>query len=65
MVKKSAEQGNAQAQYSLALTYFNYNGLALSIDKKKAAVWMNKAYLNGWEEAKEMWNKLELWKYEK
>ena len=42
-----------------------YNGEGTSIDKKQAAVWMDKAYLNGWEEAKEMWNKLELWKYEK
>ena len=60
--KKSAEQGNALAQYNLALMY--YYGQGTLTDKKQAAYWMRKAYDNGFQEAKDMWDKLELWKYE-
>lgn len=60
--KKSAEQGEPIAQFSLSLMYIL--GEAIPKDMKQAAYWMRKAYDNGYTEAKDIWEKFELWKYE-
>ncbi|NOG99943.1 MAG: hypothetical protein HND52_18440 [Ignavibacteriae bacterium] len=39
-------------------------GEGTSIDMKQTAFWMRKASENGFEQAKENWEELELWKYE-
>jgi TPR repeat protein len=59
--KKSAEQGNAEAQYNLGNMYFNGDGTLK--DKKQTAFWIRKSYENGLEEAKEFWDDEELYKY--
>jgi len=59
--KKSAEQGFAKAQYSLGVLYFS--GTSVQKNLKQSAYWMRKAYNNGLKPAKEMWDKLKLWKY--
>jgi len=60
-IKKSAEQGFAEAQYFLGLIY--YTGEGTLTDKKKAAFWIRKSYENGFEKAKEYWDDNELYKY--
>jgi len=60
--QKSAEQGDAKAQWALGFMYSNGEGVLT--DKKKAAYWVRKSYENGYEEAKEVWDDLELYKYE-
>jgi len=60
-IKKSAEQGDAKAQFNLGTMY--YNGEGTLIDKKQAAYWIKKSYENGFEKAKKVWNENELWKY--
>jgi TPR repeat protein len=59
--KKSAEQGNAEAQYNLGTLYFNGEGTLK--DKKQTAFWIRKSYENGLEKAKEFWDDEELYKY--
>ena len=59
--KKSAEQGHAEAQYTLGV--MSYNGDGILTDKKQAAFWIRKSYKNGLEEAKEFWDDKELYKY--
>jgi TPR repeat protein len=59
--QKSAEQGHAKAQYALGGMY--YNGEGTLTDKKRAAYWIKLSYENGFEEAKKVWDELELWKY--
>ncbi len=60
-LKKKANQGDSEAQYTLGLNYFN--GTEVLTDKKKAAFWVRNAYENGYSKAKGTWDKLELWKY--
>jgi TPR repeat protein len=60
-VKKSAEQGEAKAQYNLGWMYSNGEGTLT--DKKRAAYWIRLSYENGFEDAKITWDKYELYKY--
>ncbi len=60
--KKSAEQGDASAQFNIGIMY--YYGDGITLDEKKSAYWMKKAYENGSEKAKKFWEDEELWKYE-
>jgi TPR repeat protein len=48
-LKKEADQGNANAQYQLAIAYNNGDGVA--IDKKQAVAWCRKAAEQGLAEA--------------
>jgi len=59
--KKSAENNNSIAQFLVAINYFY--GIGTLIDKKKSASWMRKSYENGYQDAKNKWEELELWKY--
>lgn len=59
--KNSAELGYAEAQYLLGIMY--YTGQGTSVDKKQAAFWIKKCYENGVAEAKDVWEKYELYKY--
>jgi uncharacterized protein len=61
-MSKAAEQGDASAQNGLDLLYTN--GEDYSQPLKKAAYWIKLAIENGNEEALNIWNKAELWKYE-
>lgn len=47
---KSANQNHAPAQFSLAICY--YNGEGIEQDRKAALEWMEKAALNNYEDAK-------------
>jgi len=58
---KSANNHNAIGQHNLAMCYFY--GRGIKINKHMAAYWMRKSYDNGYEGAKESWEKMELWKY--
>lgn len=60
-MKKSAEQGDAEAQYNLGNMY--QYGEGTLTDKKQAAYWIKKAYENGYEDAKLIWDDYELYKY--
>tara|TARA_B110000046_G_scaffold56964_1_gene63492 strand:+ start:1211 stop:1510 length:300 start_codon:yes stop_codon:yes gene_type:complete len=60
-IKKSAEEGYAIAQYNLGVMYFN--GVGTLTDKKQSADWTRKSCENGYEPAKEFWDKYELYKY--
>lgn len=62
LFKKSAEEGNTQAYLNLGICY--NAGIGTLIDKTKAAYWVKKAYENGDNEAINIWNKYNLWKYE-
>lgn len=59
---KSAEGGYASAQYELGLMY--YYGKGTTKNTAQAAYWIKKAYESGHAGAKDVWNGLELWKYE-
>ena len=60
--EKAANQGDAFAQFNLGVSYFHGEGTI--VDKKKAAYWIEQAYNNNdVEEAKEFWEKNQLWKY--
>ena len=66
--EKSAKQENAYSQYQLGRLY--YTGLGGIKDYKKSAYWTKKAYnnknkdlLNTQTNAKQFWEKAELWKY--
>jgi uncharacterized protein len=59
---KSAEQEYADAQINLSLYY--QMGVGTQKNLKKAAYWCKKAYENGSEKAKKLWEEYELWKYE-
>ena len=62
-LKLGANSGiNKQAQYLLGIMYFY--GEANPVDKKSAAYWMKKAFENGSSDAKEFWDKNEMWKIE-
>jgi TPR repeat protein len=54
--KKSAEQGNAGAQCSLAACYLR--GIGAEIDEEKAVKWYTKAAKQGNEDAKEALEKI-------
>jgi len=60
--RKSANQGSASHQYILAHMYWTADGTNQS--KKDAAYWANLARQKGHNKAEEMWNILELWKYQ-
>lgn len=60
-MKQSAEKGYASAQYELGLMY--YYGKGTVKNTKLAALWMEKSFDAGHEEAKKVWNGLELWKF--
>lgn len=59
--EKSAESNYAPAQYELGLMY--YYGKGVKKNNKTAARWIENAYNAGNQEAKKVWNGLELWKY--
>ncbi len=61
-LKRSAQEGNKVAQCKLGLKYYRGNGIPK--DKKQAVFWIKKSYEKGYEEAKKVWNELELWQYE-
>ena len=60
-----ADKGDASAQYDLAWMYANGDGV--DKDMGRANYWMKRAYENKdtymREDAKEFWEKHELWKY--
>ena len=56
-IKKAAEQGDVQAQFNLAICY--YNGQGVSKDLKQAIYWYQKAAGQGFVEAKERLKLLE------
>ncbi len=60
-MKQSAENGYAPAQYELGLMY--YYGKGTVKNTKSAALWIEKSFEAGNEEAKKVWNGLQLWKY--
>lgn len=59
--EKSAQNDYAAAQYELGLMYFYGKGVAKN--NGTAAKWIENAYNAGNEDAKKVWNGLELWKY--
>lgn len=59
--EKSAQNEYAPAQYELGLMY--YYGKGVTKNNKTAANWIENAYNAGNEDAKKVWNGLELWKY--
>lgn len=59
--EKSAQSEYAPAQYELGLMY--YYGKGVAKNNKNAAKWIESAYNAGNEDAKKVWNGLELWKY--
>ncbi|MFV0538305.1 MAG: tetratricopeptide repeat protein [Dysgonomonas sp.] len=59
--EKSAQNKYAPAQYELGLMY--YYGKGVTKNNKTAANWIENAYNAGNEDAKKVWNGLELWKY--
>lgn len=59
--QKAAEANDSMAQYALGMCYFK--GIGVNTNKSKAAYWIEKAYKNGNEDAKNFWEKTELWKY--
>ena len=59
--KKAAEQGDPDAQYNLGLMYYYGNGV--TTDKKQAKYWIKLASENDVEDAKKVWEELELHKY--
>ena len=61
-IKKSAEQGYAEAQLILGGMY--YAGVGTEKDLKQAAFWIKKSYENGNEEAKSVWERYELYNYQ-
>ncbi len=60
-MKQGAENGYAAAQYELGLIY--YYGKGAPKNTKSAALWMEKSFNAGHEEAKKVWDGLQLWKY--
>ncbi len=52
---------NDISQLKLGIQY--YFGKGTLIDKKQSAYWVRKSYENGNEDAKNIWEELELWKY--
>ncbi len=60
-MKQSAENNYAPAQYELGLMY--YYGKGVAKNSKIAADWLEKSYNAGNEDAKKVWNGLQLWKY--
>lgn len=61
-LRRSAEEGNQKAQCKLGLRYYRGNGIEK--DRKQGAYWIKKSYEKGYEEAKKIWDELELWQYE-
>jgi len=59
--RKAADQGEARAQFLLGIMY--YYGEEVAQDYKQAAYWVEKAYNNGYEEAADFWNQMELEQY--
>lgn len=59
--ERSAQNDYAAAQYELGLMYFYGKGVAKN--NGIAAKWIENAYNAGNEDAKKVWNGLELWKY--
>ena len=62
LIKDAANGGNPKAQLSLGLYYASDDSGKMR-DLKKAKIWVQKSYQNGFEPAKEVWNEYELWKY--
>lgn len=60
-MKQSAENDYAQAQYELGLMYYYAKGVAKN--NKLAAIWIEKSFGAGNEDAKKVWNGLQLWKF--
>ncbi len=60
-MKQSAENNYAPAQYELGLMY--YYGKGVAKNSRMAADWLEKSYNAGNEDAKKVWNGLQLWKY--
>ncbi|MCF6242348.1 MAG: hypothetical protein L3J74_13495, partial [Bacteroidales bacterium] len=61
LFKKSAAQGNTDAQYNIGWMYYKGEGVAQN--KHQAAVWIKKAMDNGNAKAKSVWKQFELSKY--
>ena len=59
--EKAAEFGDFDAMFTLGNMYVD--GEIVSKDYKQAKYWIKKAYDAGNEDAKKVWNTLELWKY--
>ncbi len=59
--EKAAKQGHAKAQFYLGVHYTG--GYGISKNYKKAAYWCKKAKDNDYDEAANLWNLAELWKY--
>ena len=55
------EQGHAKAQYNLGVIYANGEGTLT--DKIQSAYWIKKSFENGYSDAKDFWDKFELWQY--
>ncbi|WP_101907611.1 tetratricopeptide repeat protein [Tenacibaculum dicentrarchi] len=60
-LKYSEKNKDNCSQYLLGTMY--YYGEVTTVDYKKSAYYMKKAFENGSKEAKEFWDKKELWKY--
>ena len=56
-----ARDGDPAAQCELGLAY--YYGRGVLKDPYEAACWIKRAYDNGWEQARTIWNDLQLWQY--
>ncbi len=56
--KAAGRKSSYKTQYYVGEMYFDRD------NKKKAAYWIKEAHKNGSEDAKEFWDKNELWKYE-
>lgn len=59
--QKAADANDSTAQYFLGFCYFK--GIGVNTNNSKAAFWIEKSYKNGYEVAKDFWEKNELWKY--
>lgn len=62
LYEKAAKQDCAVAQYALTMMYIDGEGCEQNYSK--AAYWCKRAYENGDKQAKNIWDKYELWKYD-
>lgn len=63
LIEQSAEKGLVDAQEKLGILYC-IGGAGFSKDLTKASYWIKKAFVNGSDYAKIIWDTYELWKYE-
>jgi uncharacterized protein len=61
LTEKAAEKGLPQAQFLMGNLYIIGQGVDVSLEK--SAYWIDLAYSNGIDEAKQTWDDNELWKY--